>query len=167
MPVLLPDELQAELNLAWRIRLRVDLPELIGRHAGVRAAEANRVERIEPLGAELELELFAQCEILEQRQIPVTYAGRTQVGRTRLRIPECKGRGLREHTGVEVFEQTVVDIAAQLAAGAVIVGEAAGIKQASHIVAGNRQRRSGLIRGESIELPAAGDRVGHRMPVGT
>src|SRR5579885_3599911 len=66
------NHLQAELDIARRVRLAGQLCVSAAGRVGVQAAEPHPVERIDELAPELQLHaLFVQHGVLEKRHVPV------------------------------------------------------------------------------------------------
>src|SRR5262249_53998579 len=118
-----PQELEAELHLPRVVGLAGDLSEIRAAvDVRVRAAEANAVECVERLGAELCADLFGNRELLEDREIRIVDVVVAQIRDQRRQISEGERRRLAKDGSIEPAVQTVVGIAADDRAAAVAVG---------------------------------------------
>jgi hypothetical protein len=90
----LEQDLQPELELPRRVRLRADHAEAGRCHAGSRATELDPVEGVKELRPELHANVFAREELFETRQVRAVLIRCAQVTDVGAYVPKRERRRL-------------------------------------------------------------------------
>ena len=94
---------QAELNLPRRIGLTQNyMPERRRGDAGAGSGENNMVQGVEQLGAESEMEAFANLGVLFGEQVPIPGAWIVHIAEIAADVPEGECRRLGEGGRIEI-----------------------------------------------------------------
>src|SRR5207249_1674704 len=133
------------------IALGSDLAEALAGYRAVRRIELRRVEQVVTLGPKLNIELVVpdgRPEVLDHDGIDIARVIVANIRRARPGGLNGERRRVDERTGIEPPRQArVIDLRA-----------------ASEIVAADRDRLAALDADDTVEIPAAENRVSDRVP---
>src|SRR5215470_4266354 len=149
----LPQQLQAELDHAWRVRLAVDDSEQHIAVAPIGLAELRRVEHVEKLRPKLQADRLLEVEIPVRREVEVGDAGLANVRQQAARRAERERLRLRKDRRIEPAVQRAF-VRWKRGALSIVVRARPAAEGIRIVRRGQRQRSARLQGGDAGDSPS-------------